>query len=306
MKLLIIETVPKSKNPIDAHVRNAYKIAEGLRARGHKVDILHTNEKTKYLANDYEIILVSYATPYPSFDDIDSFLDRNSKARLGWITNEYNLRPNGCFYKHFKKRGAFILANYEQGAVKFACFDSFHMVNLNTLLFRDLKSTPKKYDHIYYGTFRIDRKEYFKKYLQAPVFLSTSPKNYKKFKHIGCEPKFIKKINWSKPLLNSFRYSLYIEDEFTHDNFNNLANRFYECLGADTVILFDSNCIKTLEKSGIKNYKSFIINNHEDLKKFNEFNYKACLNIQKEWKEQVIIQMGETIEQIEDVLLSEI
>jgi hypothetical protein len=206
------------------------------------------------------------------------------------------------FYKYFKDRGAFLLCNYTLGAVKFSCFDSKHSVNLNTLLYRDFTPKPKKHDFIYYGTFREDRKKYFKKYLNKPVIVSTSSKNMKKYRHHGCDPYFTNKINWRAPILSMFRYSLYIEDEFTHNNFNNLANRFYESVGAKAIVLFDESCINTLEKSEIENYQDHIVSDHKELLSFDKRKYKTMLKNQADWRQSIIELAEETADIIESVL----
>ena len=62
--ILIIETVPRAKNPIDAHVRNALAFKTELEARGHTVDLLFIQENSKRYQKKYDIIFVSYATQY--------------------------------------------------------------------------------------------------------------------------------------------------------------------------------------------------------------------------------------------------
>lgn len=306
MKILIIETAARSVNPIDAHVRNAIAIKKGLIELGHKCDILFISDKCDNYGSNYDLIVVSYATFYPIYDNMEELLDRNEQARLGWITNEYDLNPNGMFFKRFKKQGAFMLTNFDNGAVTFSCFKNYHSVNLNLFLYKEFPDIKKTHDFIYYGTFRKDRQNYFKKYLTSDVYLSTSTKNFKKYKHIGCEAKFIKKINWKNPVIRKFKYSLYFEDVFTHDNFNNLANRFYESLGAGCVILFDKGCINTLEKAGIKDYKEFIISNKADMLKFKNKNFTKLLKKQEKWKLVINRQKKALIKEVEKIFLKEV
>lgn len=306
MKILIIETAARSNNPIDAHVRNAIAIKKGLVGLGHKCDLLFISDRCDDYGSDYDLILVSYATFYPIYDNMEDLLDRNEQARLGWITNEYNLNPNGMFFKRFKKQGAFMLSNFEVGAVTFSCFKNYHSVNLNLFLYKEYPDIKKSEDFIYYGTFRIDRQEYFKKYLTKHVFVSTSTKNMKKYKHIGCTPRYIKKLNWKNPLIRRFKYSLYMEDTFTHDNFNNLANRFYESLGAGCVVLFDKGCINTLKLAGIKNYEEFIVDGEKDLLKFKNRNFAKLLKKQEIWKADIRKQQKKLIKDIERILIEEV
>lgn len=306
MKILIIETAARSANPIDAHVRNSIEIKKGLIELGHKCDLLFINDRCDNYGSNYDLILVSYATFYPIYDNMEDLLDRNEQARLGWVTNEYNLNPNGMFFKRFKKQGAFMLSNFDVDSVTFSCFKNYHSVNLNLFLYKEFESVKKTEDFIYYGTFRVDRQEYFKKYLNSDVFVSTSTKNMKKYKHIGCTPRYIKKLNWKNPLIRRFKYSLYIEDTFTHDNFNNLANRFYESLGAGCVVLFDKGCINTLEQAGIKGYKDFIIDSEEDLLKFKNKNFTKLLEKQEIWKVDIRKQKAKVIKEIEKILIEEV
>lgn len=303
--ILIIETVPRSVNPIDAHVRNAINIQSELKAKGHKVDLLFTEESSKPYQKKYDVIFVSYATPYPLIKEIEKIEAFNKDTSWGWITNEYNLRPNGWAYTIFKANKSFLLCNYDLGSVKFACFDNSYSVNLNPLLFKNMPVLPKTHDFIYYGTYRVDREHYFKKYFNEKVYLSTSVKNHKKFLHIKCTSKPIKKFSWTKPALLNFRYSIYIEDEFTHNNFNNLANRYYESLACYCVLLFDASCVNTLKQAGIKNYESFIIHSSDDYSKFTKENYAEHLKIQAEWRNNIEAERIEIIRQIENVIHAE-
>jgi hypothetical protein len=304
--ILIVETVPRAKNPIDAHVRNAIAIKTVLEERGHSVDLLFVGENSQRFQKKYDVIFVSYATQYPFIHEIEKIEEKNVDTPWGWITNEYNLRPNAFAYTIFKRRRAFLLCNYALGSVKFACFDAEYSVNLNVLLFKMLPVSKKTHNLIYYGTYRKDREVYFRKYFNENLYLSTSAKNHKKFLHIKCKSKPIGKIEWNKPLLQAFRYSLYIEDPFTHNHFNNLANRFYESLACQSVLLFDQSCINTLKLAGLTNYEPFILKTSEDVLKYDEKNYQELLNIQFEWKTKIIEQREKIIVEIENVILEEI
>tara|TARA_R100001594_G_scaffold39348_2_gene70965 strand:+ start:1416 stop:2384 length:969 start_codon:yes stop_codon:yes gene_type:complete len=302
LSVLIIETVPRSKNPIDAHVRNAISLKNELINLGLKVDLLFSEEKSTFNQKKYDVILISYASPYPDIKGLDKIFSYNKNSVWGWLINEYNIAPNGFAWKIFSKCKSFLLANYDVGVKKYKCFDKAFTENLNLLLYKEFRPIEKKYNFIYYGTYRTGREKYFKKYLQLPVYLSTSTKNHKKFKHIGCTAKPITKFSWQSPALNKFRYSLYFEDEFTHDNFNNLANRFYESLGSNCVILFDKNCENTLKRSGLKNYKDYIIENVRDLDKYNANNYKKFLLEQSIWKSEIVKQKNKMIKNVADTL----
>ena len=121
----------------------------------------------------------------------------------------------------------------------------------------------------------------------------------KKFKNIGCSPKFIDKLKWGKKdTLGLFKYSLYIEDEYTHTHYNHLANRFYEGLSNDTVVLFDRDCINTLKKSEIDNYEDFII----DSSNIKARNYEEDLRKQQKWKEIIKKEKNKMIEELIQII----
>ena len=289
MKIALIEIYPLKKvntrKMIDAHLRNSITISEYL-----KCDLLLIeSDFITALKKSYDVLVLSYGSRYAPFNLINELFKRNKNARKFWLTNEYNLTPITSIrkYKHS------IIGNFEkQPYIKNVI--NYYNLNLNLLLTKppnELKN--KKYDCIYYGTFRINRSKYFTKYLQEAIYLSTSSKNFKKFKHIGCNPKYITKLNWveGKETLNLFRYQLYIEDVKTHTNFNNLANRYYEAGFCNNVVFFDVNCRNTINKSELGYYKEqvedYLVESYEDLQsKIKECNkdFNKHFAIQKSWR----------------------
>ena len=306
MKIALIEIYPLKKintrKMIDAHLRNSITLSEYL-----KCDLLLIeSDFIAALDKKYDILILSYGSAYAPFNLINELFKRNKNAKKFWITNEYNLTPIAPTMKHKHS----IIGNFEKQPYTRNVIN-FHTLNLNLLLAKDPNRIQnKKYDCIYYGTFRINRSKYFKKYLQNEMYLSTSSKNFKKFKHIGCNPKYITKLNWieGKETLNLFKYQLYIEDVKTHTNFNNLANRYYEAGFCNNVVFFDINCRNTINNSELRYYKeqveNYIVKDCKDLqKKIKEYNknFEKHLAIQKSWRtnEQLLrIQMLKELKNI--------
>ncbi len=289
MKISIIEIYQNKKlnlnTVIDAHMRNSIIISRYL-----KCDLICTDEDfKKAFKKKYDVFVLGYASQYAPFQSIQKLLDLNKKATKIVLSNEYNVNP---YVKGFSPY--YLLSNYKKvnGGLK-QIIDQY-LLNLNFLFARKPNEIKeKKYNCIYYGTFRVNRSAYFKEYLKDEVYVSTSTKNFRKFKSIGCTPKFIKKLNWfrGKETLNNFRYSLYIEDDYTHENFNNLANRYYEAGFCNCVVFFDVNCMNTIVKSELKQYieevKFYVISSYDELKEKiyqcnNDFEYH--LNLQKSWR----------------------
>ena len=260
MKIAIIEVVAVAPNPIDAHVRNAIEIFHHLKAKGHEVHFMANN--TPVIEEKFDVIIFSYASFYFDFKRYEKLVEINDSTEFVWITNEYNLSMNSFMRKKVKH----VIANFRNNSI-----DKYNnlVVNLNTLLFRNRnEKTPKKYDICYYGTHRPDRAKYFKKYLKSWFILSTSPKNHKLFKDMGCICKFTDKFHWQakKETLNQFKASLYIEDEYTHECFNHLANRFYEAITCNCALFFDRSCLSTIQKSNCDVDPFFIVDSYEEIK----------------------------------------
>lgn len=289
MNIAMIEIYPNKKmdttKMIDAHLRNSVIISKELDA-----DLICIERDfVKALKKKYDILILGYASKYAPFKLIRRLVDNNKKAKKFVLSNEYNIVPFVGGFKPYE-----IICNYETLKNKGNVTLKQHTLNLNLLLSKEPNNlVTKKYDCIYYGTFRINRIKYFKEYLQHKIYLSTSDKNFKKYKNVGCNPIWIKKLSWEKQkeTLNLFRYSLYIEDVFTHNVFNNLANRWYEAGFCNVIIFFDINCLNTIKKSEISQFKdqikNYIVKDYSEL--INKINYcnnnfEKHLAIQKSWR----------------------
>ena len=287
MKIAIIEIYPNKKlnkkKAIDAHLRNAIIISKYLNA-----DLLCIeSDFKKALKKNYDVLILAFATHYAPFQLIKKLIANNPNARKIVISNDVNFTSSIGGFNPYT-----LIAGYE--CIKTKSEIKTYTLNINLILSKESNEIEqKKYDCIYYGTFRKDRKNYFEKYLQNDIYLSTSPKNYKKFKHIGCNPKYIGKLSWEdkKETLNLFKYQLYIEDNLTNNVFCNLANRYYEAGFCNNVVFFDVNCLNTIKKSELEyvfeQIEFYIVKDYQDLKeKINECNkdFNKHLAIQKSWR----------------------
>jgi hypothetical protein len=271
--LIYCRQIQAVNNPIAVSYRNAEILAKELNA-----DILMS--KTDRLKHkDYDVIILPYFNRYTDYVTLKSLIRKNQTRWL--LRSEYEKVIVSM--KEFKPYQE--ICNFENAT---------NFLNTNLLISRQPNPlTAKKYDCIYYSRHRADRMKYCTEYLKRNIYLSTHPKNHKHFFHAGCTPKLIKHIDWTfkKETLNLFRYSLYIEDVYTHSVFNNLANRWYEAGFCNNVVFFDINCLNTIRKSEIAYFeeqiKDYIVTNYEDLQSKIEYcnqDFERHLAIQKGWR----------------------
>ena len=282
---------------IDAYFRNTLIISDYLEA----TFLYNENEYNKHLETKFDAILIFYSNYYSPVKQMKQIADNNNEARFFWILNEYAISAN---YTFLKDKNVIHIKNWEE--------EGEIMLNLNLLFSKkpnEVKDKP--YDCVYYGTFRTDRAEYCKEYLKEDLCLSTTSKNFKKYRHIGCTAKLIKKLSWeeNKETLNLFKYQLYIEDKYTHKVFNNLANRYYEAGFCNNVVFFDVNCRNTINKSELNYYKEqvedYIVESYEDLQsKIKECNkdFEKHLAIQKSWRMNEALSRKLMLEELKNII----
>lgn len=296
MKTLLINSAKITKNSITAHTRSILKLAEEL-----DIELVSTSEEIKKLSpKNYEKIAIFGSAFYPKTAEIESWIRKCESPKIFWINNEYQCSPNSEYARLVKDFESTIISNVSKNKVK--GYDNFFLLNLNTLLAgKPNRTVFKKYDLIYYGTYRANRRIYLQKYFSDSQYhLSSSKKNLRKLNQLaGCNAIFCDKLNWTKgkETLNLFKYSLYIEDEFTHSNYNHLANRFYECLFCNVVQFFDRNCSNTIKTANIEFDDYYFVDSYEELK------YKISnTNFEKELKQQQSMWLGNALEEKKQVL----
>lgn len=267
MKILIIDS-HKSTRPIpvqNLHWINSYQLANALGA-----ELIwsfpNVNDNIK---SNYDAIIFVHASQYTYVDY--AWLEQSPNAELYYVLNEYNLGEPRTLWLGIKEgREYTLLSNHNpnKGNSKIVTkyTKEWKLLNLNALSYMTLNKLVNpiherdRHNVIYYGSFRKDRIKYFKKYFNDnTIIVSTHQKNEEKFNGLGVYPKFVSRINWNRLGLFPYKYSLYIEDEVTHINYNHLANRFYEALNYNCIPLFDRSCKNTLEKSGYIGYASHIL-----------------------------------------------
>lgn len=256
--------------------------------------------KEMSMIDDEEINTIFIPYNFGLLDNIiekAKFIQKHTEAKIVRFLNEYNLCENGSLQKIFQERPVdLLITNYEREKTK-RYYKNRLMLNCNCLSYFDFNtdfSMIKKYDiPLYYGTFRLGRLNYLRKYIHDNdyIFLSISKKNLRKLKKYQINAKKIidkiKNIGYKNSTLVFFKHSLYIEDEFTHQNYNYPANRFYECLSYDVVQFFDSSCKNTFDRYGL-DVSKFMVNSKEELKeRCQKGNYLELLKGQRQWRDLV-------------------
>ena len=266
MRILIIETASISEATTIAHVRNSIEIKNYLKQRGHECYLIDVKSRIKDTKKQFDVIMFAAATFYFDFTRIEELINNQKNCRVGWITNEFELFANNFIKDHM----TFIINNFDKAGIKKAHkYDDLLTTNLNTLMAQPRNpKVKKKYDLCYWGTYRKYRVDYFKKYFDENMLLSTSIKNIKKFQDIGVNCFVTDKLSWKKgeESLNLVKASLYIEDTKTHKWFNYMANRFFECLFCNTALFFDQSCINTIVKDVYWIDEYFIVGGPLELK----------------------------------------
>jgi hypothetical protein len=290
--LIYCRQIQAVNNPIAVSYRNAEILAKELGA-----DIL-MSKTDRLQAKDYDVIISTYFNKYTDYKTLRTLIRNKQKRFL--IRTEYEHIDIMTDWKPYQD-----IANFEGGE---------NYLNTNLLIARQANTlSPKKYDCIYYSRYRAGRMKYCKEYLQGEIYLSTHPKNHKHFYHAGCRPKTIKHIDWTKgkETLNQFRYSLYIEDVYTHSVFNNLANRWYEAGFCNNVVFFDVNCLNTILKSEIgyfeEQIKNYIVTDYNSLKQKIDYcnkDFEKHLAIQKSWRIGEMQHRADMIEKFKQIIYS--
>lgn len=265
MRILLVETSPVGKNDVTVHVRNSVILTEYLN-QNHSCRLVWDDSGIPNLDEQFDFIIYISATFYFKYDRFVQLMDNQVACKIGWLSNEHDL-----FMQNFLKQYGidFMISNFEEWGVKKAHkHDKYLMTNLNTLIAKPRNPVcDKTYDTIFYGTHRKWRVKYYQKYLINDMILSTSPKNVKKYLLDGCDCLLTDKLSWKlgDETLNQFKASLYIEDTINHKLYNHLANRFYEALFCNCMVLFDKSCINTIKRSGYTIDDAFVIDSYDEI-----------------------------------------
>jgi hypothetical protein len=337
MKILLIESCEKIINKDSpssiVHVKNSKIIADYIGA-----DIIsHQSQIKDVINNKYDVIICAYSSPYMKYNAYLEILDSNNKAKMFWLVNDHDLEDNILLRKWVLKYNAsfhMICNNPRSGYRSWILnkninqkklndwIDEWHTVNLNTLIFDEnlfnvTQDTSKKTnDIIYYGTFRKHRIKDMLDYNDVNYYISSSKKNHLKYKLQNINAKFIEKLLWFdkepdmfEPIglrLRDYKYSIYFEDEHTHNNYAFMANRFYECVMNNTLLFYDARCKLVIEQSGYNIDPFQIVSDGKELiEKIDilaDDEYQSLLKIQQSNVEKILNEKIEALNLIKNAL----
>lgn len=290
----------KNGNSTIAHIRNNKIIAKYLGC-----EYFITEADLDYAGEmKWDTLLFTNSSAFADHKDIKKLINNNKSARKIFITNDYKTNPHSELNKYeYEVIGNFRAKENDKKKRK------HYFLNLNALMAKaPLKQTEKKLDCVYWGACREDRIPYFQKYfMRNNIYVSTTLKARPKFIEAGCSARFIQPVDWNKSLTNLFRYSLYIEDNWIHQNFHNLANRWYEAGIYNNVTFFDRDCLNTVYQSEIADVfdEYYTVGSFSELmRKIAECNkdWQKHLEVQKEWHKIDLITRNKVLQEIKRIV----
>lgn len=309
MKVAILEVKQGERDPSKS-ITVAYRNLLVLK-KYFKADMYVSASQLTKSRDDYDIIICGFSSTSTERHEATKFLLKNKKAKIFRLVGEYEQKSvyAPLFYS---KREYHIIKNYEHDAPFKALSQTF--LNINLLLAKAAPKDPqvKKYSNVYYGRWREDRADYAVRYLQGGAYLSTHPKNMKKYIAKDCHPTFIRPFIWTnnKETLRLFATSLYIEDAFTHTHYNCPANRFYEALFCGVVVLSQPEADYTWQRAGIDVGRDRIVQDSgayldlagrilSDPKLMGRY-----LEEQRVWAENALKERDEVLQKIKELFIS--
>lgn len=261
----------------------------------------------EFLKHDYFPHVKTITYPYSGngipADDITMMIEKYKHAKKIWLYNEKDLSLDSCVKRAFTETGGYeVITNsdeYNKSTDKGA--EKLHNLNLNVTAYREevipIPFEERKYDLIYWGTWRPSRAEYLKEYIKD-CYVSTVPNNVASYKMFCDNVTFIDKLTWGREqgTLGNFRFTLYLEDTQSHEMFSHLADRFYEAMSFDVIQFIDINVKNNVIKSGYDIDPWFFVSNRQELEEKMEYaknNPKEVMQKQEKLKNIIINELHE-------------
>lgn len=120
---------------------------------------------------------------------------------------------------------------------------------------------------VYYGSYRVHRETYFRRFFtdpSIPLTISSPSDKFQKYQNVHLEGP------WKGNListLSEYALGLYLEDRKSHEQFHSPANRFYEMLSAGLPMVFQEESVPMLAQAGY-DVTPYVVRDGKDLKRF--------------------------------------
>jgi len=185
-------------------------------------------------------------------------------GKIVWVQQDYSIVPpinNGEAQSPFRK--AFVerreagkshlefwtTCEKESKATPLSTYINWNCLSMQT---KPVPRMMSSNDVVYYGSYRVGRKQAFDRYFKEPrckMIISSPSKNFKEIyqhpeiQHVGVQDDLLK---W----LSERGMGLYLEDNKSHKEYHSPPNRFYEMLSAQLPMVFEEAAGTTLRKAG--------------------------------------------------------
>jgi hypothetical protein len=236
------------------------RIAEWIKSQTDGV--LIDNEDSCSAHSGGTVILVNSPTAF--CDWIDEVVRLALSAeRLIWVMNDYTLYPPTQLRDALGMRKMELFTTVPMLSTRLSqrwtyrnLPDVGKYVNWNLLTYNPQPRVERvNKGLVYWGAFRVDRVEQFKRYLATdryPVTISTSLRAAKKFQELCPNAEVYGPAKDLYGFVGSYESTIYIEDEDSNTMYCSPANRFYEAVSYNLPLFVDRDAVNTLKTAGFK------------------------------------------------------
>jgi len=256
------------------------------------------------ILDGYDVLVFNRALP--EIDGNAAWLRANPNARIFHLTNDY-LVGGTALYIAARALGktVHVIANHPRHLSQsgMAFVEAWTELNLNTLVYEADRTRPSEMPTgegcVYYGAYRPEREDMFRKYLTGHVTLALMPAMRPYFDEAGVPGPRSDQVDWRTTGLYPWHASLYIWNVAANGHYRFLTNRFYEALGYEVWPIFTEETRWIFSQSGYYIPPALVVHHPDEILQATAYD---DADVMATWRAQAQGEQQRIVAQMRDII----